>query len=123
MYNHRQDNLDALTGGRPRYTFGGNCEMTEEQGKKMGELISKAWSDEAFKARLLSDTMVVLKENGIAVPQGVTVKAVENTSNVFHLVIPPKPTRELSNVELGKVAGGTEDQQGCMCSWHILPFG
>lgn len=77
-----------------------------EQSKKLGQLISKAWNDEAFKARLLSDTMAVLKENGVAVPEGVTVKAVENTSNVFHLVVPPKPSRELSAVELEAVAGG-----------------
>jgi len=79
----------------------------KERSKMMGELISKAWSDEAFKARLLSNTTATLKENGIAVPEGVTVKAVENTDKVFHLIIPPKPVpRELSDEDLNKVAGG-----------------
>jgi len=78
----------------------------KEQSKMMGELISRAWSDEAFKARLLSNTMATLKESSIAVPEGVTVKAVENTDKVFHLVIPPKPEpRELSDEDLDKVAG------------------
>lgn len=82
----------------------------KERSKKMGELISRAWSDEAFKAQLLSNTTATLKENGIAVPEGVTVKAVENTDKVFHLVIPPKPRPvELSDEDLGKVAGGTWD--------------
>ena len=79
----------------------------KEQSKMMGELISRAWSDEAFKARLLADTMAELKANGITVPEGVTVKAVENTDKVFHLFIPPKPVaRELSDEDLDKVAGG-----------------
>jgi len=34
----------------------------EEQSKLYRELIAKAWSDESFKGRLLSDTMAVLKE-------------------------------------------------------------
>ena len=80
--------------------------MAEDHGRKMGELISKAWSDEAFKKRLLSDTMAVLKENGITAPEGITVKAVENTDKVFHIVIPPKPSKELSDAELDKVAAG-----------------
>ncbi len=77
-----------------------------EDNKAMAQLISKAWSDPAFKQRLLSDTAAVLKENGINVPPGLVVKAVENTDNVFHIVIPPKPAPELSDADLEKVAGG-----------------
>ena len=29
--------------------------MAEEQGKQYGQLIAKAWTDEAFKARLKAD--------------------------------------------------------------------
>ncbi len=88
----------------------------KEHGKKMGDLIKKAWGDEAFKARLLSDTMAALKESGIAVPAGVTVKAVENTDKVFHLIIPPKPaSRELSDADLDKVAGGGWTSGCCGC--------
>jgi hypothetical protein len=57
----------------------------------MGSIISKAWSDEKFKQRLLSDTNGTLKQEGINVPAGFTVRAVEDTDRVFHLVIPPKP--------------------------------
>lgn len=79
------------------------------QGNKMRELVSRAWTDDSFKARLLSDTMAALKENGVSIPEGVTVKAVENTDKVFHLIIPPKPgaaKAELSDEELNKAAGG-----------------
>ena len=77
--------------------------MGEDHSKKISELISRAWSDEAFKKRLLSDTMTVLKENGIFIPEGVIVKAAENSENMFHLVIPAKP---VSDADLDKVAGG-----------------
>jgi hypothetical protein len=45
-------------------------------------------------------------EAGVAVLEGVTVKVVENTESHFHLVLPPKPTGELSDEALDKVAGG-----------------
>jgi hypothetical protein len=79
--------------------------MTEgkEQGKKIAQLISKAWHDESFKARLLSDTMTVMKEYGIAVPEDVTIKAVENTDKMFYLVIPSKPDGELTDEDMTKV--------------------
>ncbi|RPJ87281.1 MAG: NHLP leader peptide family natural product precursor [Acidobacteria bacterium] len=90
---------------------------SEQQSKMIGLLVSKAWSDESFKKRLLSDTMAVLKENGIAVPAGVTIKAVENTDTLYHFVIPSKPGDELSDEDLGKVAGGYCDiYTGCDCN-------
>ena len=77
----------------------------EEQGKKMNQIIAKCWADEAFKAKLLADPAATLKAEGAEVPAGLTVKAVENTDQVFHLVIPAKPT-DLSDEDLDKVAGG-----------------
>lgn len=77
----------------------------EEQSKKMGQLIAKCWSDDSFKQRLLSDPSVTLKAEGVELPAGLTVKALENTGKVFHLVIPSKPT-DLSDDDLDTVAGG-----------------
>jgi len=79
----------------------------EEQGKKMGRIIAKAWDDEAFKKRLLADATAVLKEEGVTVQEGMTVKAIENSEKVFHLVIPPKPAAgALSDDELNAASGG-----------------
>ncbi len=75
---------------------------------QIGQLISKAMSDEKFKKRLLSDTAAVLKENGVTVPAGMEIKVVENTDKVFHLVI-PQSSGELSQKELDKAAGGMVD--------------
>ena len=77
----------------------------EEQGKKMNQIIAKCWADEAFKKKLLTDPAATLKAEGAEVPAGLSVKAVENTDKVFHLVIPAKPT-DLSDTDLDKVAGG-----------------
>jgi hypothetical protein len=81
----------------------------EEQGKKMGQIIAKCWADESFKQKLLADPAGTLKAEGAELPAGLTVKAVENTDQVFHLVIPAKPTdlsTDLSDDDLDKVAGG-----------------
>ena len=84
----------------------------EEQAKKMNQIIAKCWADEAFKAKLLADPAATLKAEGAEVPAGLTVKAVENTEKVFHLVIPAKPT-DLSDEDLDNVAGGT------ICATHL----
>ena len=91
----------------------------EEQAKKMNQIIAKCWADDAFKAKLLADPAATLKAEGAEVPAGLTVKAVENTDQVFHLVIPAKPT-DLSDEDLDKVAAG-----GCRgdlrtCLWNEL---
>jgi Nitrile hydratase, alpha chain len=79
--------------------------MKEEEGKKMSQIISKCWSDEGFKRKLLADPAATLKAEGVELPAGLSVKALENTDKVFHLVIPAKPT-DLSDEDLDKVAGG-----------------
>jgi hypothetical protein len=77
----------------------------EKEGKKMGQIIAKAWSDDAFKKRLIADTATVLREEGIEIPKGVTVRAVENTDKLCHIVIPRKPSKgKLSPDELSQAA-------------------
>ena len=73
----------------------------------LGQLVSRAWSDPAFKQRLLSDPAAVLKEQGIDVGPGVEVRVVENTENVVYLALPPQPSEGLSDEQLDQVAGGT----------------
>ena len=66
-------------------------ESREEQGKKYAKLIAKAWSNESFKEKLLSDPRAVLEAEGIGVPPGVVVKVLEQTEKVAYLVIPKLP--------------------------------
>jgi len=95
---------------------------TEEKGKKIGRIIAKAWVDDGFKQRLLADATAALQAEGVAVPEGVTVKAVENTRTVFHLVIPPKPPFELTEDEMAACAGGGGGIGG-VCLLDSLGFG
>ena len=95
--------------------------MTEEM-KAYGKLVARAWSDAAFKERLMSDTAAVFKENGIHVAPGVEVRVLENSSSTVHLVLPPSPDEELSDEHLEQVAGGNTlgsagsiGSLGCIC--------
>jgi hypothetical protein len=80
----------------------------EQQGKTMGQVIAKCWTDEGFKRKLLADPAATLKAEGVELPAGLSIKAVENTDKVFHLVIPARPagSADLSDAELDKVAAG-----------------
>jgi len=73
--------------------------------KAYGKLVAKAWSDAEFKAKLLADPMKVFKENSMKVPAGIEVRIVENTAGVMHFILPPEPSDELTDEELGGVAG------------------
>jgi len=53
----------------------------------------------------------------------VTVKVVENTDTHHHLVLPPKPTGELSDEALDKVAGGIAMIRPALCCAHQLFIG
>lgn len=66
--------------------------MNREQFQKaFGKIVARAWTDEEFKQRLLSDATTVLRENGIDVPAGVKFKVVESTNTLIHLILPAKP--------------------------------
>ncbi len=76
----------------------------------ISKVISRAWSDAEYKAKLLSDPTAVLAEAGIEIPAGTTIKVVENTADTEHLVLPvvPEKAEELSMEELEKVAAAAD---------------
>ena len=88
----------------------------QERARKLGQVVAKAWTDEAFKRRLLAEPGAVLREQGVDVPPGVEVRVVENTDAVVHLTLPRPPAEELSDEQLETVAGGdtTYDAQICL---------
>lgn len=69
-------------------------------------VIAKAWADEDFKAALLADATSALRSQGIEVPEGVTIKVIENTDNVINLVLPKPPDLSLVAEALDGVGGG-----------------
>ena len=76
-----------------------------DQAKQYQQLIAKCWADDAFKQRLLADPAGTLKAEGLAVPEGVTVRVVESAAQDVTLVIPARQT-ELSDEALGDTVGG-----------------
>ena len=85
--------------------------MAQEQGqqraRQWGQIVARAWTDPAFKQRLLANPTDALREGGIDVPADTEVRVIEDTEQVRHLVLPPKPTAELSDELLDRVAAGT----------------
>lgn len=78
----------------------------EQQSKKIGEIMSKCWTDEGFKQRLLSDANATLQAEGVDIPAGITVNIVENTDQVVNHILPRNPKTDLSDADLEQVAGG-----------------
>jgi hypothetical protein len=76
-------------------------------------LVAKAWEDEAFKEKFLSNPKEVLEQEvGHKLPENVKVTVIEETVDNFYIVLPKKPNEsEMDNVELDEemldqVAGG-----------------
>ncbi|MGI8745771.1 MAG: NHLP leader peptide family RiPP precursor [Bryobacteraceae bacterium] len=83
------------------------------------QMAKRAWTDPAFKARLLANPKDVAQEMGLKLSPDMEVKVWENTPSVHHMVLPVNPNNpELSDADLETVAGGglTKGQQvaaGC----------
>ena len=67
-------------------------------------ILSKAWCDPAFKARLLANAPAALRSLGLGMRPGTTLKVVEDTDNYVHLVLPPRPAGVLSQKALDRMA-------------------
>ena len=77
-------------------------------------IVRRSMEDESFRRRLLDDPNGTLeRELGRGLPEGVEVRAVEETADTVYLVLPPSATAGaqeagggVSDVELEAVAGG-----------------
>lgn len=59
--------------------------------RTMGRVVAKAWTDDAFNAKLLAKPKSALAQLDIALPAGMTIVARENTASMVHLVTTAKP--------------------------------
>ena len=85
----------------------------QEQARRWGQVVAKAWTDEGFKRQLLADPKTVLGEQGITLPAEMEVRVVEDTERLQHLVLPARPAEgEVSEEQLSQAAGGS----GCACT-------
>jgi hypothetical protein len=71
----------------------------------MQKIIARCWEDEEFKKRLMADPAKILDAEGVNIPDGVSIRVVEDTDQVRTLIIPPAPSR-LDDDQLNGIAGG-----------------
>ncbi|MEI6413354.1 MAG: hypothetical protein WCP34_03700 [Pseudomonadota bacterium] len=65
--------------------------MDGQEFPHMGQVMVKAWMDEAFQTALISDPIATIKAEGIPVPEGVAVSVIVNPSCQVWVMLPPKP--------------------------------
>lgn len=84
-----------------------------ESQKALSKIVAQAWLDEEFKERFISEPVAVLQENGLTLPNGVTARVNESSSEgslmsadanvdsnqVYEISLPSKPT-ELTESEV-----------------------
>ena len=75
------------------------------QEEEYAQVVTKSSQDEGFKRRLVADPRAVLREYGIAVPDGQAVRVVENTAETIYMALPTKPSGGLSDGQLARLAG------------------
>ena len=85
------------------------ADQEQDKASAYGKLIARAWRDPSFKAKLLADPEATLRQAGVSIPAGVTVKVVEDTGTHFHFVLPAKPSETLTDEALDKLAGAVSD--------------
>lgn len=90
-------------------------ENTQEAGKRMARVIAKAWADEGFKKRLISDPAAVLSGEGITVPEGIDLRIIEDKPGQKTIVLPPVPDDAAGMEDL-------EERTEAMVFLPLLPY-
>lgn len=73
----------------------------------LASIQSQAVKDAAFRAELKKDPKAAVEKLlGVKLPQGLSLKVVEDSATAVHLVLPPAADGPLAEGDLGKVSGG-----------------
>jgi len=77
---------------------------SKEQARLWAKVVAKAWADESYKNKLLSDPAAVFRAEGLAIPEGVRLTVLENSATQIHLVLPvaPSDAADLEDAALGE---------------------
>ena len=74
--------------------------------KKWTALVRKIWDDPSLKKAILADPHKFLINNGFEISESQTVKIHENTISSLHLILPEKPSRDISDETLSHIVAG-----------------
>ena len=61
--------------------------------RSRSRLIARAWRDEEFHKKLVSDPRGAMEDLGIKIPDDVEIQVHEETERTLHLVIPRRPEK------------------------------
>jgi hypothetical protein len=85
-------------------------------------IVQRSLQDDVFRQQLLEDPKAVVEEElGTRLPEGIRVRAVEESADTIYLVLPSASPLgdeggELSELQLEAVAGGGDTFWGATCS-------
>lgn len=79
--------------------------MHDDPAAALQAILKRSSGDDAFRRRLLADPAAVLRAEGLPLPAGVEVRALENRPDRVYLVLPQRPA-DLDDDALAAVAGG-----------------
>lgn len=79
-----------------------------ENAKIARRVIARCWTDETYKRKLLANPNPVLIAEGLAIPNGVRAKVVENTDTTWCFVVPQRPA-DPTEMQLSAMAAGATD--------------
>ena len=82
---------------------------------KCGKAVARAWTDPAYKEKLLGEPRAALAEAGIDVPADMGVQVKEGTAETLHLMLPPPPEGEISDAEALEATAGVCSLCCCSC--------
>ena len=66
-------------------------ERIERNQRIYADMVTKYYSDPDFKAEMDADPTRVLKQEGLDIPEGATVRLLFNTDKLLHIVLPAPP--------------------------------
>ena len=88
------------------------------------QIAKRAMEDSEFKAELLKNPRTVAQEMGIAIPDGLEIKILDNKPDEINVIVPfNSASGELSDADLEAVAGGKGTPAICAGVGGVLAAG
>lgn len=84
-----------------------------ERAQRWARVVAKAWADEDYKERLLTDPMSVFKEEGYTPVEGESFTVIEQKDPKNRLLVLPAPPEDLPDME--HIESRLADMQCCTC--------